>query len=27
MDIPPEYPRRAQAAGIEGQVTLQFTVN
>ena len=27
VDIPPEYPRRAQAAGIEGQVTLQFTVN
>ncbi|MGI3132122.1 TonB family protein [Halopseudomonas pachastrellae] len=27
VDIPPEYPRRALAAGIEGQVTLQFTVN
>ena len=26
VDIPPEYPRRALAAGIEGQVTLQFTV-
>ncbi|RGP52609.1 energy transducer TonB [Pseudomonas abyssi] len=27
VDIPPGYPRRALAAGIEGQVTLQFTVN
>ena len=26
VDIPPEYPRRELAAGIEGQVTLQFTV-
>ncbi|WP_339846735.1 energy transducer TonB [uncultured Halopseudomonas sp.] len=26
VDIPPNYPRRAVAAGIEGQVTLAFTI-
>jgi len=26
VDIPPNYPRRAQSAGIEGHVTLLFTI-
>lgn len=26
VDIPPDYPQRALAAGIEGQVTLAFTI-
>lgn len=26
VDIPPDYPRRALSAGIEGEVTLRFTI-
>ena len=26
VDIPPNYPQRALAAGIEGEVTLAFTI-
>ncbi|MEH6567179.1 MAG: energy transducer TonB [Halopseudomonas sp.] len=26
VDVPPNYPRRALAAGIEGEVTLRFTI-